>query len=48
MNRRDQLQKICSPLAENGAAADLEYPTQQMLGWTAGIYRYFVEQGKNS
>jgi len=33
---------------ENGAAADLEYPTQQMLGWTAGIYRYFVEQGKNS
>lgn len=27
---------------ENGNAADLEYPTQQMLGWTAGVYRYFL------
>lgn len=26
---------------ENGAAKDLEYPTQKMLGWTAGVYRYF-------
>ena len=26
---------------ENGVAADLEYPTQKMLGWTAGVYRYF-------
>ena len=27
---------------ENGAAKDLEYPTQMMLGWTAGVYRYFA------
>jgi alpha,alpha-trehalase len=26
---------------ENGNAPDLEYPTQMMLGWTAGVYRYF-------
>lgn len=25
---------------ENGNALDLEYPTQKMLGWTAGVYRY--------
>ena len=25
---------------ENGNAADLEYPTQPMLGWTAGVYNY--------
>ena len=31
---------------ENGAAQDLEYPTQKMLGWTAGTYRYFSGQGK--
>ena len=31
---------------ENGPAADLEYPTQKMLGWTAGVYRYFVAQTK--
>ena len=31
---------------ENGRAADLEYPTQQMLGWTAGTYRYFSIQKK--
>lgn len=29
---------------ENGNAADLEYPTQQMLGWTAGVYEYFLEK----
>ena len=29
---------------ENGHAKDLEYPTQQMLGWTAGVYRYFYER----
>lgn len=28
---------------ENGNAADLEYPTQQMLGWTAGVFRYFYQ-----
>lgn len=28
---------------ENGEAKDLEYPTQRMLGWTAGVYRYFQE-----
>lgn len=28
---------------ENGNATDLEYPTQQMLGWTAGVFRYFYE-----
>ena len=27
---------------ENGNAADLEYPTQEMLGWTAGVYNYFL------
>jgi alpha,alpha-trehalase len=32
---------------ENGEAKDLEYPTQQMLGWTAGVYRYFIGQGKD-
>ena len=31
---------------ENGEAKDLEYPTQQMLGWTAGVYRYFYTQEK--
>lgn len=29
---------------ENGEAADLEYPTQKMLGWTAGVYQYFSLQ----
>ena len=29
---------------ENGEAADLEYPTQKMLGWTAGVYQYFFMQ----
>ncbi len=29
---------------ENGNASDLEYPTQQMLGWTAGVYRFFNEE----
>lgn len=32
---------------ENGAAKDLEYPTQKMLGWTAGVYRYLSEQKKD-
>lgn len=32
---------------ENGEAKDLEYPTQQMLGWTAGVYRYFIGQGRD-
>ena len=32
---------------ENGPAADLEYPTQKMLGWTAGTYRYFSLQNEN-
>ena len=31
---------------ENGEAKDLEYPTQQMLGWTAGVYRHFYAQEK--
>ena len=31
---------------ENGPAEDLEYPTQQILGWTAGVYRHFVAQSK--
>ena len=26
---------------ENGVAKDLEYETQPMLGWTAGVYNYF-------
>ena len=25
----------------DGEAKDLEYPTQKMLGWTGGVYRYF-------
>jgi len=32
---------------ENGNAADLEYPTQPMLGWTAGVYNYFYEVSEN-
>jgi alpha,alpha-trehalase len=32
---------------ENGNAADLEYPTQPMLGWTAGVYNYFYEVREN-
>ncbi|MBR2385618.1 MAG: hypothetical protein IKA99_08450 [Clostridia bacterium] len=32
---------------EDGEAKDLEYPNQQMLGWTAGVYRYFCMQDKN-
>lgn len=31
---------------ENGEAKDLEYPTQKMLGWTAGVYQYFVSESK--
>jgi len=31
---------------ESGEAKDLEYPTQKMLGWTAGTYEYFVSQEK--
>ena len=31
---------------ENGEAKDLEYPTQQMLGWTAGVYTYLCLQAK--
>ena len=29
---------------ENGQAKDLEYPTQKMLGWTAGVYRYLTRR----
>ena len=29
---------------EDGEAKDLEYPNQKMLGWTAGVYRYFSMQ----
>ena len=28
---------------ENGNAPDLEYPTQPMLGWTAGVYTYLKD-----
>lgn len=31
---------------EDGEAKDLEYPNQQMLGWTAGVYRYFNLKNK--
>lgn len=31
---------------ENGAAADLEYPTQKMLGWTGATYQYFFSKNK--
>lgn len=33
---------------ENGAAKDLEYPTQMMLGWTAGVYRYFASAAEKN
>ena len=29
---------------ENGAAPSLEYATQEMLGWTAGVYNHFYNQ----
>lgn len=29
---------------ENGIAKDLEYKTQPMLGWTAGVYNYFWKE----
>ena len=32
---------------ENGPAAALEYPTQPMLGWTAGVYSYFLSKNKH-
>ena len=34
---------------EDGNAPDLEYPTQKMLGWTAGVYRYLqsMQGGKS-
>ena len=34
---------------ENGNAVDLEYPTQQMLGWTAGCYmalKHYLDSGE--
>ena len=31
---------------ENGIAADLEYPTQVMLGWTAGVYNFFFAESQ--
>lgn len=31
---------------ESGNAADLEYETQEMLGWTAGVYNFFTAQMK--
>lgn len=29
---------------ENGEAKALEYPTQEMLGWTAGVYKFFCQK----
>jgi alpha,alpha-trehalase len=42
----DQTNVLWERYDENGVAADLEYPTQQMLGWTAGVYRYLYSQSK--
>lgn len=40
-NTFDQTGTLWERYDENGSAADLEYPTQQMLGWTAGVYNFF-------
>ena len=42
----DKTGRLWERYDENGAAADLEYPTQPMLGWTAGVYThfYFISQ----
>ncbi|HBF86832.1 MAG TPA: hypothetical protein DDW54_04040 [Clostridiales bacterium] len=29
---------------ENGAAKAIEYPTQELLGWTAGVYRFLSNE----
>ncbi|MBE5742587.1 MAG: hypothetical protein E7360_04645 [Clostridiales bacterium] len=52
--RRDYMQLLSSVFERTGAlwerydffgeAKDLEYPTQKMLGWTAGVYRYFSKR----
>lgn len=42
--------KIWERYDENGVAKSLEYETQPMLGWTAGVYNYFYyskKQNKN-
>ena len=40
-NTFDKTGRLWERYDENGAAADLEYPTQPMLGWTAGVYTHF-------
>ncbi len=42
----EAVQKAIDCAHENGEAKDLEYPTQQMLGWTAGVYTYLCLQAK--
>ena len=40
----DKTQFLWERYDENGQAEDLEYPTQPMLGWTAGVYTYLAAQ----
>ncbi|MBR2337358.1 MAG: hypothetical protein IKA61_05405 [Clostridia bacterium] len=39
-NTYDKTEFLWERYTEDGNAPDLEYPTQKMLGWTAGVYRY--------
>ena len=39
----EQTGKLWERYDENGVAEALEYSTQEMLGWTAGVYTYFYE-----
>ena len=39
-NTYDKTGFLWERYTEEGNAPDLEYPTQKMLGWTAGVYRY--------
>lgn len=42
----DETQFLWERYDENGRAAELEYPTQPMLGWTAGVYNYLYAEEK--
>lgn len=45
----DKTGRIWERYDENGVAPDLEYPTEPMLGWTAGVYNhfYFLSENEN-
>ena len=47
-NTYDKTGFLWERYTEEGNAPDLEYPTQKMLGWTAGVYRYLQSiKGEN-